>query len=58
MHSLGRRFARLAPTFATAVSCLAAVAVWGDQGWARDYSVFVVITGAVLLAAVVSRPRV
>lgn len=58
MHALGRRFAYLAPTFWTALAALAAVAIWGDPAWARAYYAFVVVTGAVLLAAVVTRPRV
>jgi hypothetical protein len=58
MHALGRRFPRLAPTFWTALAALAAVAIWGDPAWARAYYVFVAVTGAVLVAAVVTRPRV
>ena len=58
MHALGRRFARLAPTFWTALAALAAVAIWGDPAWARAYYVFVAVTGAALVAAVVARPRV
>jgi hypothetical protein len=58
MHALGRRFARLAPTFWTALAALAAVAIWGDPAWARAYYAFVAVTGAVVLAAVVGRQRV
>jgi hypothetical protein len=58
MHASGRRFVRLAPTFWTALAALAAVAIWGDPGWTHAFYVFVAVTGAVLLAAVVARPRV
>ena len=58
MHALGRRFVYLAPTFWTALVALAAVAVWGDPAWAGAYYAFVVVTGALLVAAVVTRPRV
>lgn len=58
MDAPGRRFARPAPTFWAAAVSLAAVVVWGSPAWAHDYYVFVAVTGAVLLAAVVSRPRV
>jgi hypothetical protein len=58
MRDLGRRLARPAPTFWAAASCLAAVIVWGSPAWAHDYGVFVAVTSGVLLAALVSRPRV
>jgi len=58
MHALGRRFACLAPTFWTALAALAAVALWGDPRWASAFYAFVAVTGAVLVAAVVTRPRV
>jgi hypothetical protein len=58
MHALGRRFARPVPTFWAAAVSLAAVVIWGSPAWAHDYYVFVAVTGAVLLAAVLDRPRV
>ena len=58
MHALGRRFAYLAPTFWTALAALAAVAIWGDPGWAHAFYAFVAVTGAVLVAAEVGRQRV
>lgn len=56
MHPSGRRFARLAPTFWTALAALAAVAIWGDPAWALAYYVFVAVTGAALVAVAVA-PR-
>ena len=58
MQDLGRRLAPPAPTFWAASASLAAVVVWGSPAWAHDYYVFVAVTAAVLVAAVVSRPRV
>ena len=58
MHVLGRRFVLLAPTCWAALAALAAVALWGDPGWASAFYGFVAVTGALLVAAVVSRPRV
>jgi len=58
MLAPGRRFVRLASTLGTALSALAAVVVWGDPAWAGAYYVFVAVTGAVLVTAVVGRQRV